>query len=131
MHSYVSMQPSMFESSVFEHSGFVLFPILFPLSSTSEGRFSLQMLKVVMTSELLCVTCSCTLQPSLAVLRSGILCISSVSTPCPILMLLFHREECDGRTDVSKQKKIQYLYRLSAQPCSDGGCLVCSSHSRD
>lgn len=106
---------TQFESPAFEHSGFVLFPLLFPLSSTSKGWFSLQVLKVVMTSELLCMRCSCTLQPCLAQLRSGMLCISSVSTPCLVLILFFHREECDGRREVSKQKKIQCLYRLPAQ----------------
>ena len=82
------------------------FLFFFRLSSASKGWFSLQVLKVIMTSELLCMRCSCTLQSWLALLRSGMLCISSVSTPCPVLVLFFHREECDGRREVSKQKKI-------------------------
>lgn len=124
-------QPSVFESSAFEHSGFVPFPFLFPLSSTSKGCFSLQVLKVEMTSERLCVRCSYTSEFWLALLRSGMLCISSMNTPCPVLILFFQREECDGRREVSKQKKIHCLYRFSAQPSSEGGCLVCSSHSRN
>lgn len=62
-----------------------------------------------MTSELLCMRCSCTLQSWLAQLRSGMVCISSVSTPCPVLILFFHREECDARREVSKQKKCVFI----------------------
>lgn len=36
-------------------------------------------------------------------------CISSVSTPCLVLILFFHREECDARREVSKQKKCVFI----------------------
>lgn len=39
--------------------------------------------------------------------------ISSVSTPCPVLISFFHREECDDRREVSEHKNTWCLYRLS------------------
>lgn len=91
---------------------------LFSVSSAFKGWFSLQVLKVVMTSELSYMRYCCTLLSWLTLLRSGMLRITSVSTPCPVLILFFHREECAGRGNVSKRKKNHLVLCSCVLSCS-------------
>lgn len=99
MHSFVpcctTAQPSVFDSPAFRHSGF------YPLSSS----FSPLLPKVdspasapgggdwAIVHELFLFL------QSWMTIRTGVLCISSVSTPCSIL-ILFYRGECAGRRQV-------------------------------